>query len=272
VRFLVAAGLLLASCYDPKAPANAPCPDGECPTGQACVGGVCREGMEMDSGIEDDGSVDPGAIDAPAGACIAGDGECLVSCVDSDPDCMTTCGDGRCVGNAGELCGNCAADCATKTIVCGNGACEQGEAPDCYADCGPETWLWLAMEQDAIDRINAKRTGGTTCPGGNPAMAPALTKSAALVPTVHEWVWEIAHQNVLTTGGGSCNGRTNADRQIPADFDTYVQSRGHASVEAAVNSWFASSTICPSLMATTRTKIAVGVAFDVAKGYVVVLE
>jgi hypothetical protein len=231
---------------------------------------VCR--LANDSGIED-APGDPDAGDASQGACAGGDGECLVACVDIDPDCTTTCGDGRCVGNAGELCGNCAADCATKAVVCGNGACEAGEAPDCYADCGPEAWQWLAMEQDAIDRINAKRTGGTTCPGENqPATAPALTTAAVLVPTVHEWAWEIAHQNVLTTGGGSCNGRTNAERQIPADFDTYVQSRGHASVEAAVTSWFANTTICPALMSTVRTKIAVGVAWDVAKGYVVVLE
>ncbi|HEY5933555.1 MAG TPA: hypothetical protein VIU61_02910, partial [Kofleriaceae bacterium] len=184
----------------------------------------------------------------------------------------TTCGDGRCVGNAGELCGNCTADCMTKTAVCGNGACDPGEAPDCYADCGPEPWMWLAMEQDLIDRINVKRTGGTACPGGTMATAPALTKTSALVPTVHEWVWEIAHQNVLIAGGGACNGRTNAERQAPADFDTYVQGRGHTSVESAINSWFSVSTICTSLMSTARTKIAAGVAWDVAKGYVVVLE
>jgi len=270
VRILVAAGLMLASCYDPNAPANVPCPDGECPTGQACVAGVCRaEDGVNDSGIADD-AVDP---DAPAGTCAGGDDECLVPCVGTDPDCTTTCGDGRCVGNSGELCGNCAADCATKAVVCGNGACDAGEAPDCYADCGPVSWMWLAMEQDVFDRINVKRTGGWTCPGtNNMTTAPALVQEPALLPTVREWVWEIAHQNVLITGGGSCNGRTNAERQLPVDFDTYVQSRNHASVEVAVNSWFSSSTICPSLMATTRTKIAVGVAWDVVKGYVVVLE
>lgn len=265
----MAAGLLLASCYDPSPPANVACPAGVCPGGQTCIDGVCRDEIETDARTDD---ASPDLVDAPPGACSGGDGECLVSCVGTDPDCATTCGDGRCVGNAGELCGNCTADCMTKTAVCGNGACDMGEAPDCYADCGPSPWMWLAMEDDVVELINAKRTGGTACPNGNMTTAPALAKTSALVPTVHEWVWEIAHQNVLVSGGGACNGRTNAERQAPADFDSYVQSRGYTSVEAAIDGWFGISSICTSLMSVERTKIAAGVAWDVAKGYVVVLE
>ncbi|MEJ7599339.1 MAG: hypothetical protein WKG01_15640 [Kofleriaceae bacterium] len=269
MRILVVVAMTLVGCYDPIAPANAPCPDGECPTGQRCVAGSCRLEAETDAPIVDGAR----GSDAPAGSCMGGDGECLVACVDVDPDCVTTCGDSRCVGSAGELCGACAADCATRTAVCGNGACDPGEAPDCYADCGPAPWLWASEEQDVIARVNAKRVGGVRCPGSDKQVtAPALVAEPSLVPATHEWAWEIAHQNVLVSGGGACNGRTNADRQVPVDFDAYVQSRGYATVAIAVEAWFASMTICPSLVSTTRTKIAAGVAFDVAKGYVVVLE
>ena len=266
----VVVGVGLGGCYDPSAPANAPCPDGECPSGQRCVAGICRIDATTDAPLDE---VDARESDAPANSCAGGDGQCLVACVDSDPDCVTTCGDGRCVGNAGELCGTCASDCGTREAVCGNGACDPGEAPACYADCGPAPWTWVSEEQQVIDRINAKRLAGVTCPGSNNEVrAPALVFEPSLAPTTHEWVWEIAHQNVLLTGGGACNGRTNADRQAPADFDAHVQSRGYASVTAAIEGWFANASICTSLLSTTRTKIAVGVAVDVARGYVVVLE
>jgi len=263
---------MVASCYDPTAPANAPCPDGECPSGQQCIGGVCRIDTSSTDSSVDDGPVGPDSSDAPATTCVAGDGQCPVDCGDTDADCMTTCGDARCVGNAGELCGNCSKDCATLDPVCGNGACDPGESPSCYADCGPSPWTWTDEEESLISQINARRTGGTTCPGGTAMTAPALTSAGGLVPTAHEWVWEIAHQDVLTMGGGACNGRTNADRQIPADFDAYVQSSGYASVNAAINAWFNDSSICMLLMSTARTRIAAGVAMDAAKGYVVVLE
>src|SRR5262245_12405958 len=44
---------------------------------------------------------------------------CLVACVGLDSDCDTTCGDGTCVGNAGEMCNSCQSDCMTTNLVCG---------------------------------------------------------------------------------------------------------------------------------------------------------
>nr|MBA3541729.1 hypothetical protein [Deltaproteobacteria bacterium] len=136
----------------------------------------------------------------------------------------------------------------------------------------PTPWTWLAEEQDLVDKINARRATGVDCPNGALPAVPALTVQTAFLTTVHEWAWEIAHQNVFINGGESCNGRTNAERQLPADFDAYVQSRGYASTDAAITGWFASTTICPSLMSAVRTTIGVGVAVDVVRGYVVVLE
>jgi hypothetical protein len=197
---------LVVGCYQPTVPRNVPCgPDDACPAGQECIAGYCDGTPSTPDASGADGPAgDAGTSpDALAGACAGGDGECLVSCVDTDPDCMTTCGDGVCVGNAGELCGNCEADCKTMVAVCGNGACEAGEAPDCFADCGPTPWTWLAEEQEMLDRINAGRTNGTACPGGSMTTAPALTRDAALVTTVHEWVWELSHHDFFISGGGA---------------------------------------------------------------------
>src|SRR5512146_1435669 len=65
-------------------------------------------------------------------ACVA-DGFCAPGCGAADPDCPTACGDGICVGNAGELCTTCAAGCRTTANVCGNGTCGPGEeGTTCY--------------------------------------------------------------------------------------------------------------------------------------------
>lgn len=269
--------LVLAACYSPAAPSNVPCgPGGECPSGQVCVAGVCGGDSTIDATRIDDGSVvADDATDAPPdamNACAGGDDRCLVSCVADDPDCMTTCGDNRCVGNAGELCTSCAADCQTRNAVCGNAQCEVGESPDCFADCGPSPWTWTAMEADLIARINAKRTGGTACGNNVPTTAPALTASDALRPAAHEWAWEIAHHEFSADTGMACNGRTFSERQVPADFDAAVWSSGYDSLDMLMTGWFANTSICQLLMATTRTQIAAGIALDTDRGYVVVLE
>lgn len=277
---------LLAGCYQPTAPQNAPCgPNGECPSGQACMAGICGgEVSPIDSSTAIDGSSGDGApgdgtvdgrapdamLDAP-NACAGGDMSCLVECVSTDPDCQTTCGDGRCVGNAGELCSNCNADCKTRNPVCGNGACDPGESPSCYADCGPSPWTWSTDEQMLIAGINNRRVMGANC-GNGTTTAPALTYDPNFDGQVHEWVWEVAHQNVFTNGGGACNGRTNAERQTPTDFDAWVSGQGYADVAATLTGWFNDNNTCGLLMNASRTKIGAGVAKDVAKSYIVIMK
>lgn len=62
--------LLLAACYAPSAPANAPCSaDGSCPTGQRCgIAGTCVTGEDpgpIDAALVPDGPDGPGGPDAP---------------------------------------------------------------------------------------------------------------------------------------------------------------------------------------------------------------
>ena len=273
---------LLVGCYDPNPPANIPCGEGDvCPRGQMCIAGVCR--AELPDGVDapladgdpGDASSDASSdapTDASMNACAGGDNTCLVSCVGSDPDCMTTCGDNRCVGNAGELCGNCMADCATTSVVCGNAQCQPGESPSCFADCGPMPWTWAAEEQQLLTLVQNARTNGTTCPGGSMVTRPAFTVSAAMLPAAREWVWEMSHHNYF--GGANneaCNGRTSAQRQQQGGFGGYVRSAGYATVQDAFNSWITSSTLCPIVMGTS-TNAAIAVSFDTRKAYLLVID
>jgi hypothetical protein len=180
-----------------------------------------------------------------------------------------TCGDQVCGG--GELCAACA-DCKTREPVCGNGACDPGEAPACVDDCGPDPWMWTAQEQQLVDLVNAARTGGTQCPNGALATAPALTFEPGFTPQAHEWVWEIAHQDFVAGGGGACNGRTFADRMAAGGFVSFVLGKDHATVDETIAAWKASATLCPILMNASRTRIATGVAFDEATGFIAVFD
>lgn len=237
------------------------------------MAGICDGDSTLDAAVDGSSVSDDAPVDG-ANACAGGDDRCLLACVADDPDCATTCGDGRCVGNAGELCTTCAADCKTRDPVCGNAQCESGESPDCFADCGPTPWTWTEMEAELVQRINERRTMGTAC-GNNPTtVAPPLATSTALRPAAHEWAWELAHHQFRdeVNPGGACNGRTFAERQVPVDFDAAVWSTGYDGFEKAANAWFANTSICQSLMATTRTQIAAGIAFDADTSFVVVLE
>lgn len=270
--------LVVAGCYDPHPVAGAPCGEGNtCPTGQHCLDGFCRADGQLgaDAAATDGPLTDalpPGDGSDAAGACAGGDGVCLVACVATDPDCQTTCGDSVCVGNAGELCGNCAADCATLTPTCGNGACETGEAPDCFADCGPVPWTWTADEASLLAMINNARTTGAACPSATGVVRPAVTADAGLQVAAREWVWELSHHDYFMTGGVACNGRTLADRKAIADFDSYVVNRGSTSVTTVFQSWMASTSACPILMEPSVTKISVSVAMDVKRSYLVVTK
>jgi hypothetical protein len=246
-----------------------------------CIAGLCRTDLPpgVDAPLSDGDPIDaasdaPGdaAADAPMGACAGGDNKCLVSCVGMDPDCMTTCGDGRCVGNAGELCPMCAADCATTMPVCGNGQCQAGESPDCFADCGPAPWTWAAEEQQLMTLVQNARTNGFACPGMASVTRPAYTVLPALLPAAREWVWEMSHHNYFGgTNQESCNGRTIMQRQQQGGFTGYVRSAGYATVQDAFNNWMSSTNLCPIVM-STATRAAIAVSFDTRKAYLLVLE
>lgn len=244
-------------------------PDGECPVGQICVEGICGA-SPYDASPTDIATSDA----APRPECTGGDDRCLATCADEDPDCVTTCGDGQCIGNAGELCPTCATDCKTREIVCGNGQCEAGESPDCFADCGPAPWSWVALESDLLAAINAKRVGGHACPGRSSVTAPALTASMTMLPVAREWVWEIAHHEYLPAAesGVACNGRTLNDRAMQASFSYEANGRGYNSVAEAIDSWFTHAVICPRLMSTGYTQAATAVALDRLNVYLVLLR
>jgi hypothetical protein len=209
-------------------------------------------------------------------SCAGGDSICLVSCVGTDPDCTTTCGDGTCVGNAGELCATCAGDCATMSPVCGNGACDPGESSWCFADCGPTPWTWSSDDQQLLDLVNTARTGGTMCPGTSMVVtAPALVLDPTIRDGAHEFVWEISHQQFYSMSpiGQTCNGRSWNQRAASyGNYDAWIVQYALTTTQAAVDSWLASTTGCPILMNASLTVAGPGVAFDARPGYVMVFK
>lgn len=267
--------VLLAGCYDPSPQFDIPCGEGDaCPRGQTCVAGFCRGSAmgEVDAPALDDAQLPDDAPDSGGGnVCSGGDSVCLVSCVATDPDCVTTCGDGKCVGNAGELCSMCAADCMTTAVVCGNGQCQPGESPNCFADCGPMPWTWAAEEQQLMTLVNNARTAGFTCPGGMAVTRPVYQISASLQAPAHEWVWEMSHHDYFGTNGAGCSGRTAAQRAMDGGYNGYVRSRGYADVQAAFNAWMASTTQCPIVMSTSQMAY-IAVSYDTARSYILLLK
>jgi uncharacterized protein YkwD len=272
----------VVGCYSPNIRAGAPCGEGEaCPVGQTCRAGFCRadDGSDVDAPLEIDGSSidsavnDGPLVDAPPSTCAGGNNVCLVACVATDPDCTTTCGDNRCVGNAGELCGNCAGDCATTSVVCGNAQCQPGESPDCYADCGPVPWTWSAEEQQLITLINNARTTGFACPNAASVTRPALTVDTSMTGGAREWAWEMAHSDYFGSTADGCNGRTYVQRKLDGgNFTGYVRSRGYGTVQLAFDAWMASATQCPIVMSANATKVYASAAFDTAKSYLMVIK
>jgi uncharacterized protein YkwD len=223
----------------------------------------------------DDGSLIDATTDAAIDAtltCAGNDNVCLVACVATDPDCVTTCGDNRCVGNAGELCTTCAADCVSTAAVCGNAQCQTGESPDCYADCGPVPWTWSAEEQQLITLINNARTTGFACPGAGSVTRPAYTIDPTMQAGAREWAWEMSHHDYFGTTADGCNGRTYAQRKLDGNFTGYTRSRGYPTVQDAFDNWMTSASQCPIVMSATATKMNASVAFDTAKSYVMLLR
>jgi uncharacterized protein YkwD len=219
-------------------------------------------------------AADDATPDAVNPACLIADGVCVFGCARIDDDCSTTCGDGTCIGNAGELCVSCSADCNTTTPVCGNGACDPGEAAaGCHADCGPAPWPWLQEEADLLEQINATRATGYACPAGAVPAAPALT-ATSFTPGAREWVWELAHQKFFMSGGVVCNGRTFAERATIGGYNAGMNAGGPSTttVAIALSRWLGDSSQCSALLAATYTQIEVAVAHDADHAFVLLLK
>jgi len=241
--------------------------------------GCGRIGFEPASAVDGAVSADAAPSDASPDAAIptcAADGLCAALCVMADPDCATTCGDGQCLGNGGELCSTCMTDCATRLPVCGNGACDPGEVEtQCYADCGPSAWPWQAEEAAVLAMINSRRTAGFQCPGQSFATtAPPLTLDPAILPAAREWAWEIAHQNFRTGNGDTCNGRTWPERLSPTTYTSFLHSFGAGITPAgAIAAWSADAGACETeLMNPAHTIVGLAAAHDVAEVYVLLLR
>lgn len=197
------------------------------------------------------------------------------ACLAMDTDCVTTCGDSRCVGNAGENCSGCAADCAGGFIGCGDGACAPSIGEDsetCYEDCGPTPWTWESHEVSFVAQINAYRTAGTMCPGGPAPPVPALVRVTSLDLGAREWAWEVSHQGL--SGTDACNGRTNADRLAAAGASSVWQLwvAGAANATDAVDFLIGNPAACPGFMSNVFTRIGVGAVVNGNNWFFVFLD
>ena len=180
------------------------------------------------------------------------------------------CGDGVCGGNAGELCSGCATDCSTRDVVCGNGECQAGESPDCYADCGPSPWPWLAEEQALTDEINRRRTTGARCPGDvADRILPAYAIDLSVQQGPREAAWEIAHHQYFFNNGDACNGRTFGERVVAYGYDGQTTQRLDTSAVVAVASWIADPVLCELVLSATYTAMAPAYASDVKYAWIV---
>ena len=235
----------------------------------ACCGRVGFDGVVAGDGMAtgDGPLIDAPAPDAPT-ACVA-DGFCVPSCGATDPDCQSVCGDGACVGNAGESCAQCA-ECRTTANVCGNGTCQSGEdGNSCFTDCGPTTWTWAAEEDDLIVRINQARTQGTSCNGQPATTAPAVTLDVNLRRAARDLAWEEAH-----LGGGMgfnrCNGQSLVAFMSMANANGSKVSTSSSETTNAVrlSNWIANMSGCALLMDPNKTVIGVGIAVDTTPAFV----
>jgi hypothetical protein len=221
------------------------------------------------TGTGGDGGADDGsAVPDATTACVA-DGFCPPSCVGRDPDCETTCGDGTCIGNAGELCTTCTADCRTTMDVCGNGTCGASETgATCYSDCGPSPWAWSQDEAELLAAINQARTGGTSCAGMPATTAPALTIDADLARAARDLTWEEAHLGTITFN--RCDGQPLVAFLGMANAASSRIAAGQTTTQQRISDLIASD--CSTVMDPARTRVGIGVADDIAAVYVVLLR
>lgn len=197
-------------------------------------------------------------------ACVA-DGFCPPSCVGSDPDCATTCGDSTCIGNAGELCTTCSSDCRVED-VCGNAACDPGEdSANCPSDCGPSPWPWISDEMDLLTRVNMARTQGTSCNGMPATTAPAVTIDAGLALAARDLAWEESRYGTLAIN--RCDGRRMFDYLTSVNATSSKIASGETTNAQRMTQWIATGA-CTILMNTRSTRIGLAVANDTNPTYV----
>lgn len=170
------------------------------------------------------------------------------------------CGDGICGGTSNETCQSCASDCKTTQPVCGNYACDLGEdGASCPIDCGPSPWPWTSDEAELRSLINAKRTGGVTCPGGMGVItAPALADDANLDRAARDIAWEEAEHG--TVGLTRCDGQSVLFylAQVGAS-NSQVNSNTNTN-QQRVDAWAADMNGCPNLMDASKTIMGVSIA------------
>jgi uncharacterized protein YkwD len=176
-----------------------------------------------------------------------------------DPDCAKgTCGDGTCAAEAGETCENCPADCNSTGIVCGNGDCQAGETPtNCEADCGPPVWPadWAALEQKALDDLNALRAKGFDCPGVHMPPVPPVTMDPVLQRTAELHAWDLEWEGYFAHQ--SCNGRLPWDRA--RERGTSATGEGITSGTSILGFTF-DAPHCTGIMDAHTVKVGIGVA------------
>jgi hypothetical protein len=213
-----------------------------------------------------DSSDDATTAEAPdASPCVDGDGTCPQGCAGLDSDCVAVCGDGMCVGNAGETCGNCMADCDTMADVCGNGFCDPGEdGTNCATDCGPSPWpaAYVQLEADGLAAMNQLRTGGVTCPGdAMPTVAGAVIgdpPDGAMA--ARRMAWQIAHEPYYPSSGALCNGVGLAS--VLSGYGEIEFLAGCASGSCAMNVFAGSDNTCADFMKASWTHVTIGAVFD----------
>lgn len=189
-----------------------------------------------------------------------GDGKGSSGSATIDAPISMVCGDGVCGGNTGESCQSCTADCQTTAPVCGNYACDPGEdGASCPGDCGPTPWPWTSDEAELRSLVNAKRTGGVTCPGTTTvSTAPALADDMNLDRAARDIVWEEAEHG--TIGVRRCDGQSvllylaqvgASNSQVNSNTNTNQQR---------VDAWAADMNGCPNLMDAAKTTMGVAIA------------
>lgn len=153
----LAAGLLLAACYEPFPPSNVPCTDegSVCPTGQSCVRGTCRALSDMP-----DGSTIP-EMDGPTpdGTPADLDGDMIPNATDNCRDKHNPDQHDEDKDAVGDVCDNCPHIANTNQANTGEGA-----SPDGVGDaCDPRP----ALPGDTIARFYSFHVppAGTTTQG-----------------------------------------------------------------------------------------------------------
>jgi hypothetical protein len=196
----------------------------------------------------------------------------VFGCAGIDPDCTTTCGDGVCIGNAGELCSTCTADCMTTAPVCGNGTCDPGEAAAaCVADCGPMPWPWTQEEADLLVQVNAMRTAGFMCPGGMRPAQPAWTPGPWL-DDARDWVWEYAHHDFMLPTLDTCRGVTRSQLSMAGNNYSVLFAGNAVFVADAINVWQNDGSFCDAIMNPMWTQAVVAAGHDVKHGYFMIFR